>query len=290
MKKIFRNLIVSIFLVIFVVGLFACGEKTFDDVPWGSTTLTSSEIITSLSDAKTTMESSRLQTRYKAITTYDFFDTGDFTKKQVREESVFSLQFNSKDTNSIIETSKYIDDILQEKVTEIYVANGAVSTVYKTTITYADGVELQTSKTTSNASNPPQNIYTKFILIQKDALSSVLYKEFEDVNYYRLTANSSECNTLVAKFEEASDLQINPRMSALNNKLTDLLMDYNVEYGISNKNYITHFALSYRLENNQKASQNSFETFLKFSTKVELEQYGVGVEFPQTPDAIDYDV
>ena len=288
MKKIFRNLILAFCIAIFGLSFFGCGEKTFDDVPWGSSEINSSGVISSLLDAETNMSSAKLQTKYKVITTYEFFDAGSFIKQQVREESVFSFQFSSNTTNSIIETSKYIDEILQEKVTEIYVANGAVSSVYTTKVTYTDGIEQTPIKTKSTSSTAPQNIYKKFILIQQDSLSGVAYKEFEDVNYYKLTANSSECNALMAKFDEVSNLQENPKMSALSNRLTDLLMDYNVEYGISNKNYITHFALSYRLENNQKASQNSFETFLKFSTKVELEQYGTDVEFPQTPIATDY--
>lgn len=288
MKKFFRMFIIAMCFVTFGLGLFGCGEKTFDSVPWGSTELTSSEIITSLADARTNMESARLQTRYKATTTYNFFDAGEFTNMQVREESVFLFQFGTKDTNSMIKTSKYIDNVLQEKMTDIYVANGAISTVYRTLVTYADGIEQSLTRTKFNASIPPQNIYTKFISIQQDSLSGVLYKNFEEVDYYRLTANSSECNTLMAKFEEVSDLQSNPRMFALSDKSTDLLMGYSVEYGISNKNYITHFALNYHLENNQKASQNSFETFLSYSTTVDLEQYGVGVEFPQKPNDRDY--
>lgn len=289
MKKIFRMFIIATCFVSFGLGLFGCGEKTFDDVPWGSTELTSSEIITSLADARTNnMEKARLQAKYKATTTYNFFDTGEFTNMQVREESVFLFQFGTKDTNSMIETTKYIDNVLQEKVTDIYVANGTISTVYRTLVTYSDGTEQSQTRTKFNAPPSPQNIYTKFISIQQDSLSGVLYKNYDEVDYYRLTANSSECNALMANFKEVSDLQSNPRMFALSDKSTDLLMGYSVEYGISNKNYITHFALNYHLENNQKASQNSFETFLSYSTTVDLEQYGVGVEFPQKPNDRDY--
>lgn len=289
MKKIFRMFIIAMCFITFGLGLFGCGEKTFDDVPWGSTELTSSEIITSLADARNNMENAMLQAKYKATTTYKFFDTGEFTNMQVREESVFLFQYG-KDTNSMIETSKYIDNILQEKTTDIYVANGATSLVYRTRVTYVDGVEQSPTKTKFSASPSisPQKIYTKFISIQKDSLSGVLYKKYEDVDYYKLSANSSECNALMANFKEVSDLQSNPKMFALSDKSTDLLMGYSVEYGISNKNYITHFALNYHLENNQKASQNSFETFLSFSTTVDLEQYGVGVEFPQKPNDRDY--
>ena len=288
MKKIFRMFIIAMCFVTFGLSLAGCGEKTFDDVPWGSTELTSSGILTSLADARTNMEDSKLQTKYKATTTYNFFDAGEFTNMQVREESVFSFQFGTRDTNSIIETSKYIDNVLQEKITDIYVANGAISTVYRTLVTYSDGTEQSQTRTKFNASIPPQNIYTKFISIQQDSLSGVLYKNFEEVDYYKLSANSSECNTLMANFKEVRDLQSNPKMFALSDKSTDLLMGYSVEYGISNKNYITHFALNYHLENNQKASQNSFETFLSYSTTVDLEQYGVGVEFPQKPNDRDY--
>lgn len=288
MKKIFRMFIIAMCFVTFGLSLAGCGEKSFDDVPWGSTELTSSEIITSLADARTNMEDSKLQTKYKATTTYNFFDAGEFTNMQVREESVFLFQFGTKDTNSMIETSKYIDNVLQEKITDIYVANGAISTVYRTLVTYSDGVEQSQTRTKFNAPPSPQNIYTKFISIQQDSLSGVLYKKYEDVDYYRLTANSSECNALMANFKEVSDLQSNPKMFALSDKSTDLLMGYSVEYGISSKNYITHFALNYHLENNQKASQNSFETFLSFSTTVDLEQYGVGVEFPPRPNDRDY--
>lgn len=289
MKKIFRMFIIAMCFVTFGLGLFGCGEKTFDSVPWGSTELTPSGILNSLADARRNLEESvKLQAKYKATTTYNFFDAGEFTNMQVREESVFSFQFGTKDTNSMIETSKYIDNVLQEKITDIYVANGAISTVYRTLVTYSDGTEQSQTRTKFNAPPSPQNIYTEFIKIQQDSLSGVLYKKYEDVDYYRLTANSSECNTLMANFKEVSDLQSNPKMFALSDKSTDLLMGYSVEYGISNKNYITHFALNYHLENNQKASQNSFETFLSFSTTVDLEQYGVGVEFPQRPNDRDY--
>lgn len=288
MKKIFRMLIIAMCVITFGLGLFGCGEKTLDDVPWGSTELTSSGILNSLADARNNMEDSTLQTKYKATTTYTFFDAGEFTNMQVREESVFLFQFGTKDTNSMIETTKYIDNVLQEKVTDIYVANGAISTVYRTLVTYSDGTEQSQTRTKFNASISPQNIYTKFIFIQQDSLSGVLYKKYEDVDYYKLSANSSECNALMANFKEVSDLQSNPKMFALSDKSTDLLMGYSVEYGISNKNYITHFALNYHLENNQKASQNSFETFLSYSTTVDLEQYGVGVEFPPRPNDRDY--
>ena len=283
-------LIVAMCVVTFGLSLAGCGEKSFDDVPWGSSELASSQVLTSLADARKNMEDAKLQAKYKATTTYKFFDTGEFTNMQVREESVFLFQYGTKDSNAMIETSKYIDNVLKEKTTDIYVVNGATSIVYRTRVTYIDGVEQSPTKTKFNASPSiyPQNIYTKFIFIQQNSLSGVLYKNYDEVDYYRLSANSTECNTLMTEFKEASDLQSNPRMFALNNKSTDLLMGYNVEYGISSKNYITHFALSYHLENNQKASQNSFETFLNFSTTVDLEQYGIGVEFPQRPNDRDY--
>lgn len=288
MKK-FVKLLTMIFcavsLVLFAAG---CGEKTFESVPWGSTDVTSSQILTNLSDARTTMESARLQTKYGAVTTYDFFDTGKFTQMQVREETTFSLQFGTKDTCSVVETSKYIDGVLTLFTSDIYVANGAISTVYRTQKTYLNGEMQSEIKTKFNASIPPQNVYTKFIFIQQDTLSNVAFKNFDDVDYYRFGANSNECNALMSKFSQVDNLQSNPEMFALNDRSTDLLMNYNVEYGISSKNYITHFALSYNLENDEKSSQNSFDTFLKFSTTVNLEQYGVAVEFPQKPNDRDY--
>ncbi|MGN0798758.1 MAG: hypothetical protein ACI4L7_04310 [Christensenellales bacterium] len=288
MKKFFNYLVVVVCAFALSLSLVGCGEKSFNDVPWSACEKTSAEILSNLDDSKTNMETARLQTKYKATTVFEFFDAGSFSKMQVREETTFILQFGTRESCSKIETSRYIDNVLTQEVTDIYVANGAISTVYRTVRSYADGELASENKTKTSASISPQNIYTKYIFVQSDTLSGIVSKKFEDVDYYRLTANSNECNVLMTKFSQVGNLQQNPQMFALSNKQTDLLMGYNVEYGISDRNYITYFALSYRLENNEKSSQNSFETFLKFSTSVTLEQYGLEVELPEQPLDRDY--
>lgn len=288
MKKFINYLMVVICVFMLGISLAGCGEKSFNDVPWSASNKSSAEILSILDDSKMNMEASKLQTKYKATTIFEFFDVGSFSKMQVREETSFILQFGSRETLSQVQSSKYIDNVLSEETTDIYVANGASSIVYRTQRTFSDGELTSESKTKFNSSTSPQNIYTKYIFIQSDTLSGIVSKKFEGVDYYRLTANSNECNTLMSKFTQVDDLQQNPQMFALSNKQTDLLMGYNVEYGISDKNYITYFALSYRLENNEKSGQNSFETFLKYSTSVTLEQFGQTVEFPEQPTDRDY--
>lgn len=287
MKKFINYLVVVICVFTLGISLVGCGEKSFNDVPWGVCDKTSAEILSNLDDSKKNMETANLQTKYKATTVFEFFDVGSFSKMQIREETSFILQFG-RETLSQVQSSKYIDNVLTQEVTDIYVANGAISTVYRTVRSYADGELASENKTKTSASISPQDIYKKYIFVQSDTLSGIVSKKFEDVDYYRLTANSNECNTLMSKFTQIDNLQQNPQMFALSNKQTDLLMGYNVEYGISDKNYITYFALSYRLENNEKSGQNSFETFLKYSTSVTLEQFGQTVEFPEQPTDRDY--
>ena len=292
MKKFINYLMVVICVFMLGISLVGCGEKSFNDVPWSASNKSSAEILSTLHNSKDNMEISKLQTKYKATTVFDFFDAGSFSKMQIREETSFILQFGretlSRETLSQVQSSKYIDNVLTQEVTDIYVANGAISTVYRTVRSYADGELASENKTKTSASISPQDIYKKYIFVQSDTLSGIVSKKFEDVDYYRLTANSNECNTLMSTFTQVDNLQQNPQMFALSNKQTDLLMGYNVEYGISDKNYITYFALSYRLENNEKSGQNSFETFLKYSTSVTLEQFGQTVEFPEQPTDRDY--
>ena len=112
MKKIAKLTLFLMFMIIFPVITFACGEVLFDDIPYLASPSTTQSIISRVDETRALMINSiELKVKLKTTNTYKYLENSTQQAKEVRDEITTTLGKTS-DNPSVaqVEKTRYIDN------------------------------------------------------------------------------------------------------------------------------------------------------------------------------------
>lgn len=309
MDKYKKYVFLMLVVVCFSVFGFACGETTFNEVPWGDSLLTVNEVLEDTTSSKNIMIEAGLPVVYKTTTTYSFRQTlnDDFQNRTIKDEMTTTLSdWGSQNAVAKIDVVRYVDDVQVMSYTEHYVKYysiaGEACRIYREENVIQEGQTI-----TSLSRGDFSTVYNPFLTLlnqiirdpspagveinfdEEDILtyvSMVKEKVYNEDTYYLLSSDVEDLDILNNEFEENSDIFNQPSLFQLYNKNQDYVISFNCQYGLNAMDYLKHFSLSYDIERGSGVPQER-ETYLSVTMTTDLQSYGNSVEIPSQPENVD---
>lgn len=289
MKKFKSTFFLFIFILVSPIFAFACGETTFDDVPYVSTSKTALEVISEIDETRDRMINSiGLKVSLTTTNTYTFLDT--YTQKYKVVKDVIKTTIGKIDDKpssiTIIEKTRFEDKeptSFESKIYENYSLEGGYRNSYVYTKSHIFEDSTGTILSTNYDRTPYAQTSIRFLdlyntavpVIQSSMVNTVQYKEYKDVNYYKLSSDVDGLYYVNDYFTQASDLYENPTLFGVIDESQDYVMPFTCEFGLKSTdgyNYITYSTINYEIENSER------EIYLKVSSRTDLNKYGDKVE------------
>jgi hypothetical protein len=295
MKKL-KNFVSAFAIVLFIpLFLFACNEATFDTTAWTSSSKTSTEVIEEVEDCREYMvgngnDSASVPVTYETTTIFKFYATEDEVFDDKTVKIVSTATFSSakiENASAQIVTKTYVEGSLASTVTSTYIRKSDdKGYIYTNQVTYLEEEETSLLNRASTTITD-RTFYTMLgdiiIEAQTGEADTVTEKTFDDVQYYKLSANISNLENVQALFSEDSTLFDNPQLFVIRKKGEDYVMPFSFQYGINESNYITYFAMDYSIANSNLADGQNYETYLDVSSVTRLTKFGSAVETVSEP-------
>lgn len=289
MKKL-KNIVLFFVICLFLpLGLFACDDKTLDDIAWTPVGY-SQNIISDCISNKNYAVMSNVPVEYRTVTIYNFHETarGEVEDRKIVDETHIILSQESSPTATAkIVTTRKIDDV--NKYRETYVFDKAKMVYYATRETFGETGKMDTAdaKILYDVNDYTLQFADLFeTYVPNFTVNEVNYiaeKDFNKIHYYKLSADVQGLNVIKAKFRENEDIYNNPsffQMLDANN----LPKDFDYQLGFNDAKYLCYFAMNYSVENNNMVNEK-FETYLEVNTVTELLNYTASkVQKPSLPE------
>ena len=294
MKKIFKYILFSlIFALICPVVFFACGEVSFDSVPYTDSGANLEEVIQEFNATGEYMvKNLKLKSQYETTNTYTFYNTQTSSAKVVKDVIVTTLgSLSDNPTLTIIEKTRYVNNKKVSRETNTYVQpNTSVSETpycYSLTSVFDDDAEIQYKERNEYNPNNEQsiiNFYNSIIYeIKKEEVCNIQQKVFEGVTYYKLNSGVDTLEFVNDRFiEETEDntLYDNPQLfkkATISN--LDSAENFYYECAKNGSNYASYFKIHYNIKNNER------ETYLNVLSLTKLLKFGESVT-PKMPEDV----
>lgn len=299
MKKI--KSIFFLLLIIMISPLFAsaCGELKFEDVPYTSTNETVEVVVEKLNDSRLLMVDLDLKMKIKTTNIYTFYQTGDnkVVSKKIKDviTSNIGVEENGVQTTAV-DVVRYQDDVKLFQLTNTFVSkkehNEEVSAYCYTQIKIfsTDEEFSQKSRTEYNSGyyNTLKFFNDAYVKVEQQEIDNVTKKNFEGVDYYKLSANLNGLSEIRDRFTKNENLQNDPMLFTSLNPSYDTILSCFYEYGINSSNYMTYARLNYTIASNDNIYN---ERYLNVDSVSRLIEFGQNLKSAQEPeDKDDYTV
>ncbi len=291
MKKLRIYLIFVFMVFLFPFSLVGCGEATFENTPWKSSTLSISDALTKVKNNREYMDSSLLNVIYNTNITYKFYRTSDelFQNKTINENILTTLNYSSSNNGKArVEKKRSENNTQTDYKNEFYdMKDGKkYSTQTKTVSEQTTTIYREENFITSNAFI---NLLNNVIYdIKEDEMIVVEEKTFDNVDYYKFTSNAKSSTTglelINSNFTENIDLQNSPTLFQIYDKSTDYIISFTCEYGFNKSNYLVYSAINYTMQHANNNITGMFENALQVSVVTRLDSFGKDVEEVQIED------
>ncbi len=307
-EKVVKKLKLFVILLVAVMAMplfFGCGEETFETTPWASSEATVLDIVNKFDDSKAYLNKVGLPVKFSTVTTFNLSKRLDESgeEKVVKDETSLTLFYDSTQNLAEIVTKRYVDGQLTKEKTTLY-DDSTDKKIYTTTISYTKDEEtLEGKKTTTYRVDNLSQSATTFLDIlsqivsipNKNALTSVNQKTFDNIDYYQLLSSSSSdsqggLNLLNEElFSENSDLYNEPNLYQVFDKAHDYVLNFSCEYGVdSMSDYLSYFAFNYSVSDSNNSRPGERGVYLKVSSTTNLVDYGEKLESPKMVDDKDF--
>lgn len=298
MKKLKNLFFLFIFVLISPLFAFACGETTFDDVPYVSSPKTAPEVISDIDYTRDSMINSiELKVLLTTTNTYTFLDTDNQNYKVVKDviKTTIGKVSDKPSAVAMIEKTRFDENgqqlSFESKIYENFSPDSGNRKSYVYTKSQVfdsqENTVLSTDYTResySQASIRFLDIYNSAVpVINPSMVKDVKHKQFEDVNYYKLSSDIDELYYVNDYFAQVPDLYENPTLFGLIDESQDYVMPFTCEFGLKSSdghNYITYSTINYEIENQDR------QIYLKVSSRTDLKEYGdkVNSSWPEDED------
>lgn len=294
MKKFTKITLFLMFMFIFPAIIFACGEVSFDDIPYLASSSSTQSIITRVDETRNRMINSiQLKVKLKTTNTYKYLENSTQQAKEVKDEIITTLGKTS-DNPSVaqIEKTRYVDNVKTWYELKTYShttlqngqENSFLYTFFQTYDNEGNVVSSTFNRSTYNQTiNNFVSMYNEAVpMINSSFVDSTFEKAYEGTNYYKLSSDVVGLENVKNNFNIKSGLYENPELFS-KNSLLDYVKPFTCEFGLKTTDgyeYITYSTLSYKIENSFR------ETYLNVTSKTTLEKYGDVVE-ANVPQNID---
>lgn len=294
MKKI-KTYIILILAVMFVPLFLGCGEKTFENTPWVASGVSVKEAENNLDKAKEHLIEVGLSVKFTTETTYNLFSRldGSGENKTVKDVTSTVLYFEATEPISAeVTKERFVNNEKVSQVAQVY--NNKEGKLYtKRHNVTMDSTNYKVTTYTQNDEKTFPNILSEVVsIVNKNALTSVSQKTFENVNYYRLNASSSGASSgldvLRDNFSENANLYDEPNLYEVFDKKHDYVLDFYVEYGVDNIDYLNYFAFGYSVKNSNDTRPGERGEYLTVSSVTKLNEYGQNVQKPSDVEDKNY--
>lgn len=300
MKSLKKFAFMILFVLVCPLFAMACGELKFDDVPYSGTSITGEEIVSDINHARTYMlDDIALRLKIETINTYTFYETEDnsITNKKIKDVIVTTLPSAKKDSDisvAMVETTRYQDGQKQYKQTSTFVRKkasgyeGYVSHCYflaeikvgEETISSKSRIKYE-----SGYSEYADLFNSAFVEVKPEEIDKISKKNFEGVNYYKLESVLGGYEAVSERFEQDSNLYLNPQLFKSLSPEFDTPMPFSYVYGLNGAGYLTYAKLNYDLVNSNR------EKYLSVESVSKVKSYGDKVKKLTEPEnADDYTV
>lgn len=296
MKK-FKSLF-FLLLIIMVCPLFtfACGEVKFEDVPYQVTNEVASTVVGKIDQARVDMINLDLKMKIQTVNTYTFHETSDGSVTNMTVKDVLTTNIGVLDENGIMTTSldcvRYYNDVKTYQVNEVFVKkvmhNEEVS-AYKYNLAEIYFPEMTLTSKSRDAFNSGYYNNLKFFndayaQVKVDEVDNVYKKQFEGVDYYKLTSTLNGLSAASDRFSKNEDLLQNPMLFTSISPEYDTILSYSYEYGINSSNYLTYVTLNYDIAKNDNEKDIYNQKYLSVNSVSRLLSYGQKLESAKEPE------
>ncbi len=299
MKKIKSIFFLILIIMVSPLFVFACGEFKFEDVPYTSTSETNEVVVEKLNDSRLLMVDLDLKMKIQTINTYTFYQTSDgkVSNKTIKDvvTTNIGVEENGIKTTSV-DVVRYENSVKMFQIKNTFVNkkehNEEVSAYCYTQIKIfsTDEEFSQKSRTEYNSGyyNTLKFFNDAYVKVEQQEIDNVTKKNFEGVDYYKLSAKLNGLAVLRDKFTKNENLQSDPMLYSSLNPSYDTILSCFYEYGINSSNYMTYARLNYSIASNDNIYN---EKYLNVDSVSRLIEYGQNLKSAQEPeDKNDYTV
>lgn len=221
MKKLF-----SIALVMLVGLIFtACGETTFDQIPYGEANISLQNLVLLYDDSKN---------RTDILTNMhleSFSNTYESGKEQIS-------------TFSDVKIGRYLQNplvsITQDKTNTIYYLNKQMLN---------NSIVTPMTQTIDELITQIKEDYMKSLSVTS-TVDGIYKKTFQDVTYYKVVYNSTYINSQ----EDITDIIIKNK----GDSYPDYIISYSLEFGLNKNSFLVMTKISYTLQNHNRQNYYTF--------------------------------
>ncbi len=258
LKNILKKLAALSIVMFISFAAAACGEKSFEDTPYGESDKTTAEIITFYNSSYA--GNLQLKAKYEGSSTHV---SGATTTKT---DYTYIIGKIGNDNYCKVDQNITVNGMPYQTISTIYYKD-TKATATTSTVT-GTSTKIKEYFRTDNINR--DLLLTIFPALYEESIEQTGHKEYDEEHYYKMTLTKDSVN----------DEFTNPIITRPENTF---ITYYAYEFGVNKGGYISYFVLEYNLEDSTRTTVATFTSTIKL-----IPPYGADMYIGETPDFSEY--